>query len=235
MRGAQRRSQRIARPSARSMSVRRISGRPISAVGSSLAMRVNSAMPSASDLTDAGAIVRLLALEVGLDVAASSSVRNVLATSTSARRQRPLARVDERQAGVKDDRPSRTCARSCASASSRSRACRSARAVAVRDLVGADDQARRDSAAATARALASASRSAVAAGRLAGQRRFVDRRRGDRRTAGRGARAAPCDSARSRRAPARAQCGAKFAVVFTVISLTLVGEARYYATFVFGL
>src|ERR1700732_1032936 len=44
--------QRICMPTAISMSVRRIRGRPINAVGSSLAMREKSAIPSDSHLTE---------------------------------------------------------------------------------------------------------------------------------------------------------------------------------------
>ena len=77
-------------------------------------------------LDGAGAVVRLLAVEVGVDLGVGAASRNVLATSTSAVRQRPLAASTSATPVWNDDRAAGQRAQLRDGARRGCRACRSA-------------------------------------------------------------------------------------------------------------
>ena len=116
--------------------------------------------PQRLDLDAAGAVVGPLAPQVVVD-RLGVRTRNVLRTSTrppgSARR-----RVEERDAGMEDDRPAGETLAACAIAASPTRLAHGA-AVAIGDLVGADDEGV-GMVGGDARGLGRASRTAVCAG-----------------------------------------------------------------------
>ena len=128
------------------------------------------------------------------------SVRNVLVTSTMATLAAAAAGIDQRQAGVENHRAPGQ-ARAAAPWRRRNRpglpTGRPSQSATWSEPMTSASANR----AATARALASDSRSAVAAGRFAGQRSLVDVAAPRPRRAGASARAAPAGSATSSRAP----------------------------------
>ena len=171
-----------------------------------------------SDFTAARAVVGPLAIEVRVDLGRRQARETCCARRPARVSQRPRRGVEQREPGVEDDRPARQRASAARRALSRSPGLPIGCAVAVGDLVGADDERVADAA---PRRCApwprrGGARSAPAPRRRAASRRRPARRR---RTASRGVRAARAgsgdvDASTSGRWPAGWRLTVVFAGIF---------------------
>ena len=201
-------------------------------------MRSKSAMPSAFGAHAAGAVVRSLAVAGTPRFRRRERRRNVLRTSTSAVWQRPEAASSSAKPGVEDDGLARKLRRAARRACSCVARLADRPPVAIGDLVGADDERVGMRRRRRCRALASASRNAVAAGVSSGSAvSSVSGRDGDE------GKPEPLEQhlpiARRRRQHERPRAAAPrrwtsgLAVVFADI-FDRIARTRYYPTFFVG-
>ena len=162
-------------------------------------MRSNNAMPSAFGLEAAGAVERLLAIDVARDlVGAERSEHDARAIDRGVKPRRRFARVGEADRGMEHDRAAGARA-SCAIAASRRAGFADRAAVDLGDLVAADHQRARTTPATTSAFAAQAGRRARPASRRdAASRRHRARRRGIRASAAPAVRAGSARSMRGR-------------------------------------